>query len=100
MDLGAFLGDAKAGKLDACQGCSWNPQTTEDLDFGVSCPEHSLDHRSPDSALSVHIAQDPGGASPGTTERLCFICNSDRTARHIRALWEAAVSCGPYDGKG
>jgi hypothetical protein len=103
-NLETLLADAKAGKLNACQECPWNPQFSDSMAFGVSCLCHGFDYRSTGDALSIQIAQDPAGSSPGETGRLCFVCNSpnrtDMTARNARELWEAAVSCGPYNRDG
>lgn len=100
IPLETLLRGAEAGTLGACRGCPWNPQTAEGMDFGVSCREHGFDQSLPGGASSVQVAQDPGGASPGETRRLCFVCNSDRTALNSRALWEAAVACGHYGAHG
>lgn len=98
-DLQALLHDAKQGALDACQRCSWNPAASGSVAFATSCREHGVDYVSSASisAVSVQVAQDPGGSGAEKTGRLCFVCNSDRTARNTRSLWEAAVAFQPPD---
>lgn len=92
-DLSVLLEGAKQGDLATCQQCPWNPTTApEKPAFGISCRDHGSDYDSSDSAISVQVAQDPGGTSPERTELLCFVHNTDGTARNARALWKAGVA--------
>jgi hypothetical protein len=91
-----FYEMARRGDHPACSGCPWNPRSADGTAFGISCLEHGFDWRNQDSAVSLQIAQDPGGTTPATTGTLCLFCNrstpTDRSAQHGHALWEAAVA--------
>lgn len=91
-NLNTLLRDAKEGAHPACQYCPWSPAILGPIAFGTSCCEHGVDYSSPVGAVSVQVAQDPGGSGAAKTGRLCFVCNSDPIARNTRSLWNAAVT--------
>jgi hypothetical protein len=96
MSLTELLKNAENGYHSACKECPWNPKRVEKPAFGVSCIEHGIDWSGKASAVSVLVAQDPGGTTPEKTRRLCGICNTknatDLSAQHGYFLWKAAVS--------
>ena len=95
-DLNTLLQDAKEGALDTCQRCPWSPAVLGPIAFGTSCCEHGVDYSSSVGAVSVQVAQDPGGTTPERTGRLCSVHNrhepTDRTAQNVFSLWKAAVA--------
>lgn len=100
MKINDFLTSVEKGQHNACKECPWNPMHSKGIAFGVSCERHGVkwSANEPTKMVSMLIAQDPAGTTPGKTGILCAVCNSqfatDHTAQHSNTLWKAAVSLG------
>ena len=103
MKIASVLHKAELADFPACKECPWSPKKSEDVAFGVSCPEHGVNWKEINQANSMTIVQDPADTTPQETGMLCAIHNAknptDKTAQQDFELWKATVSLDSFSAE-